>query len=117
MFFLSDGADFVFVIKLKTALHSEKFLIVRMPTSVLASLTLEISREKPKYDEFTNFSTCPVSPGSDSIGTANSAGPLSGFCDSSRSRIALCGNAGNWALESSSFKPGVGFAADMGQAL
>ena len=53
--FRSNGPHLGFGIRLKTALHSEKFLIVRMPTSVIASLTLEISREKPKYDELTNF--------------------------------------------------------------
>ena len=43
----------------------------------------------PKYDEFTNRNTCPVRPGSASIGTANSAGPFSGSWASSKSRIAL----------------------------
>jgi hypothetical protein len=82
-------------IKLNTALHSEKFLIVRMPTREIANLTLEISRENPKYDEFTNRSTWPVRPGSASMGMANCGGPLSGFCESSRSLIALCGSAGS----------------------
>ena len=85
-----------FGIRLNTALHSEKFLIVRMPTNVMASFTLAISRENPKYDELTNRSTWPVKPGSDSIGTANSAGPFSGSCDSSSRRMALCGSAGSW---------------------
>ena len=35
-------------IRLNTALDKAKFLIVRIPTSVTASLTLDISRENPK---------------------------------------------------------------------
>ena len=53
--FRSNGPHLGFGIRLNTALQSAKFLIVRMPTSVIASLTLEISREKPKYDELTNL--------------------------------------------------------------
>src|SRR5690606_41051333 len=76
--FRSNGPHLGEGIKLNTALHSAKFLIVRTPTSAIANLTLEISRENPKYDEFTNRSTWLVSPGSASMGRAYSGGPLSG---------------------------------------
>ena len=60
------------------------------------------ARWKPRagedeIDELTNHNTCPVSPGSAWIGAANSTGPFSGFCESSRRRIALCGSAGKCA--------------------
>ena len=54
----------------------------------MASLTLDIPFRKPKYDEFTNRSTCTVSPGSASMGPANSDGPLAGSCDNWISWIA-----------------------------
>ena len=87
---------------MNTALQSEKFLIVWIPTSMIAILMFEISRANPKYDELTNCRTWAVKPGSDSIGTANSRGPLSGSCDNCNSWIALCGNAGSFA-EASNF--------------
>src|ERR1700722_9769640 len=77
------------------AFQRTKFLIVRMPIMVIAVLTPEISREKPKYEELTNFNTCVASPGSASMASANSAGPLAGLRLISNTRIALCGKPGN----------------------
>ena len=56
------------------AFQSTKFLIVRMPIMVIAVLTPEISREKPKYDELTNFKTCVARPGSASMAGPNRQG-------------------------------------------
>ena len=70
MLFRSKGPQRGFGTRLKTAFQRAKFLIVRTPTREMPTLTLEILREKPKYDEFTNFSTWPARPGSASIGAA-----------------------------------------------
>ena len=78
----------------KTSFHRVKFLIVRIPTSVIANFTFDFSREEPTYDEFTDPKTWPAGPGFDSVGTANSAGPFVSSRDSSKSRIVLRGSAG-----------------------